>query len=291
MSQINNRVFVNSMPKSGTHLLGNVINLCGYGSVERIRHTLTRGLGVPRNFAYEAVYRNWVRKFYMTCCYKVEDTTVPIDVTSPIQTPAFLLRWWLDQIPKQKYFIGHVPWSPTSDEILTTLGYKHVFIIRDPRDVLVSFLHFVQRPQHSLRSDFQHLSPQEQFSFAITGGKAQQSNRHMMGIIDSLESVIKWKQSNNSLLVRFEDLIGAQGGGGSKERQFLAVKQICLYLEIDADTAFIDTICQQAFDPSARTFRQGKIGGWRDVLKAEQLTMFYQQASDILTNLGYSVEV
>lgn len=49
---------------------------------------------------------------------------------------------------------GHLAWTETTAHLVRAAHLKHLLIVRDPRDVLVSFVHYVTRPEHVLSADF-----------------------------------------------------------------------------------------------------------------------------------------
>lgn len=78
---------INSMPKSGTHLLTQVVDLLGYrdfgrptGLWAKVKDHL--GLGAPVMLAYARVRRNLPRRWVVV---RADDTehTIPMDVTRP----------------------------------------------------------------------------------------------------------------------------------------------------------------------------------------------------------------
>lgn len=135
-----------------------------------------------------------------------------------------------------------------------------MLIIWDPRELLVSFLHFVRKPRHFLSRDFQRMSDEEKVRTAINGGSAPISGIQVIGIFPAVLSILKWNQSVGTPLIRFEDLVGEQGGS-SYEAQTLTVKRICDYLEVSSDKNSIAELCGSVFDTNSPTFRSGKIGG------------------------------
>lgn len=261
------------MPKSGTHLLTQVVDLLGYkdfGAHEalwpKVKDRL--GFGAPAVLAHLRVKRNWGRRF--AALGNRDGQTIPIDVTMPVQTPVGLAERWLRAIPLGHYLSGHVPWTATTAELMHTAGLKHLIIIRDPRDVLVSFVHFVSRPEHILSQDFASLSPDQRVRLALTGGRGPRSGLPIIGLSDAFASIMAWQREPDVLFVRFEALIGERGDGSSAQ-QHAAVRTICQHLALAHDDSLIEQVCLRAFDTGAATFRRGKIGSWRDELTTDQV--------------------
>lgn len=217
MNRTTDRILVNSVPKSGTYLLSKTVNLLGYRNFTLRENLLQKviwglGLGHPKALGYETISVNWGRRLYEWIGIGRHSVTVPIGADSPLQIPAKLAARWLQTTPPRSFIVGHVPWSPTMDRLLQQHGYKHIVITRDPRDVVISLVHYVSRPSHNLYADFMRLAEDERVPFVITGGYAPISGRHVAGVEALFRSVMDWKQSKNCLMVQFENLIGEKGG-------------------------------------------------------------------------------
>jgi len=286
------RILVNSMPKSGTFLLCRAVDLLGFCDIadsNLFKRILTRlGFGLPSSLNHETADRHLVRRIYG---YFNEDKTsmIQIGATSPVPVPLKLVANWFKKVPAGNYIAGHIPWSEDLDKILSGLGYKHILIIRDPRDVLVSFLHYVIKPEHELSKDFKELSRDEQLEFAIRGGYAKTRGTQVLGIGQAFRSIINWKQSGNCLFVRFEDLVGEKGGG-SKKKQSEAIKKICDYLEVSSDEKSISSLCESLFNPNSPTFRKGQIGAWKKELTGDWIKTFNKTNADLLREFEYDIE-
>jgi hypothetical protein len=282
---------INAMPKSGTHLLSNVVQILGYHNISSQRGTLQkmaykRGIGFPRNLCYKHINKNVKLRLYKRFGIMNQSSKIPIGVISPIQVPKKLVVQWLSKIPPGHFIIGHVPYSQEFEEVLIQRNFRHILIMRDPRDVLLSFLHYSLKPGHWLREDLLSLSEDERIIFAIKGGYTLKSNTHIVGIIDAFRSLMSWMHSQNFLMVRFEDLVGMKGGG-TYESQYRTIKAICNHLEIDNSDETITNVCKQAFDARSPTFRKGQIGAWKTELTERQLEIFNEYGSDLLDKLQY----
>lgn len=272
------------MPKSGTHLLTQVVDLLGYcdfGAHETLwlRAKDRLGLGGPVVLAHLRVKRNWQRR--IAALGNRAGQTIPFDVTMPVQTPVALAQRWLTSIPTGHYLSGHVPWTESTAELVREVGLKHLIIIRDPRDVLVSFVHFVLRPEHILSKDFASLSPDERVRLALEGGRGASSGVQITGLREGFASIMAWQNEPAVLFVRFESLIGERGDG-SNAAQRDAVRAICHHLDLASDDALVEQVCLRAFDTGAATFRRGKIGSWRDELTPDQIDWANQSFASLL---------
>lgn len=280
------------MPKSGTHLLSNVVQILGYHNVSSHRGTLQRiaygkGIGFPKNLCYQHISKNIKLRLYNRLGIMNQSSKIPIGVISPMHVPVKLVAQWLSKIPPGHFIIGHVPYSEGFEEVLIRQNFKHMLIVRDPRDVLLSFLHYSLKPGHWLRPDLLSLAEDERVVFAIKGGYTPKSNICIMGIIDAFRSVMRWRYSQNFLMVRFEDLVGTKGGG-TYDVQYRTIRAICNHLEVDGSEEVIARVCKQAFDARSPTFRKGQIGMWKTEFTERQLEIFNEYGSDLLGKLQYT---
>lgn len=287
-THVSQRLLLNSMPKSGTHLLTQVVNLLGYRDFGAHASLWARlkdraGLGTPVVLAHLRVKRNWQRR--IAALGNRGDQTIPIDVTMPVQVPVKLAQRWLSAIPAGCYISGHLPWTETTADLMRTNQLRHLVIIRDPRDVLVSFVHFVLRPEHILSRDFRDLSPDQRLILAMEGGRGPQSGYPITGLRHAFTSILAWQSEHDVLFLRFESLIGARGEGSSAAQRD-AVRAICQHLDRAYDDELIEHVCQHAFDTDAATFRRGKIGAWQDELTPAQIDMCNAGFASILSQIG-----
>jgi hypothetical protein len=263
------RVFCNSLPKSGTFLLSRALQLLGFP-----RRRVTVGskllaklhLGTPPILGHEASHywegRLWRWRF------PLDEESITVGAISPVLLQERLLRRWLSRLPQRLQFLGHVPYSPAMAELLRELGYRHVVIVRDPRDVLVSLLHYLLHPAHELSGDLLSLAPEQRLSLLVDGGVAPLSGRKIRGVGGAMRSMLEWSRSPDALVVRFEDLVGPQGGG-SEELQRRAMLSICCHLGATPDASALQRLCAGLYSQESPTFRKGRIGGWQDELAEE----------------------
>jgi hypothetical protein len=279
----NYRLFINSMPKSGTHLLIKTIELLGYQNFlnSLFKKVFSKlGVWVPSSLIYESVNRNisfWLNR------RENYETSVYIGIMSPVAVPYSLAKKWLQKVNHGFYIAGHVPYTEIFKDLLDDLNFKHILIIRDPRDVIVSMAHYMARPDYSSKS-FKRLSFEDRVKFLMNGGVLD--NRHFMGLKEAYKKALQWKESD-CLIVRFEDLVGLRGGG-TEEVQKKSVYQIATYLGI-LEEGFIKNCCHNIYDPSSPTFRRGKIGAWMDEFPENLLEKFNTEMEEVLRALGYDV--
>jgi len=265
------RVFINSLPKSGTHLLTKAIELFGYQEYATHRSLFQMllaqvGLGTPRFFNYREANKS-LKKF------SFQKRTIGIGAFAPYYVNSATLQYWLQNLTANQYIQGHIPWHTELETLLAKLNYRHFMIIRDPRAVLASLLSFILEARHTdmgahfLEADFKLMSPPQRLNFILEGGYAPQAGVKVNSFATVYQSMLAWRGRPGCLLIRFEDLVGEQGGGYLVKQQAI-VQKIALHLNMPFNN---DRLLAKIYDPSARTFRIGKIDSWKHSLDPESL--------------------
>lgn len=190
------------------------------------------------------------------------------------------------------HVLSHAPYNSALGELIIEHNYKGIFMIRDPRDQVVSFIHFAQDSMkiwETLRS----MPFEAAVTSWITDTKLiKAKGRFSDPIMDSFGNIadfynhyLPWIDHPNFYTVRFENLIGAQGGGND-ELQRQEIQNIAAHLSIELTDERLNKTVQELFGKS-RTFRKGQIGSWRTKFTQEQKDIFKQCAGDLLIYLGY----
>lgn len=189
-----------------------------------------------------------------------------------------------------QFMPAHLYFSPGNANILANLNILHIFMIRDPRDVVVSNVNYITRvdKKHRLHNYFaRELTTDGQrlrasirgISVAELGG-----GNPSLGIGEHLTQYVGWLQEASCLVVRFEDLIGPEGGG-DRDRQLSCVSSICDFLGIE--TNLPGEHVSGLYSKSSRTFFKGVVGAWREAFTEEEVQLFKQHAGDALIQMGY----
>lgn len=172
-------------------------------------------------------------------------------------------------------------------EVVDALRSKRAFIIfvyRDPRDVLVSEAHYLTNlaPWHVLHREFAHLSPKQRVDVAIDGLASHEDV--YPNIRKRFDLFAHWLEDAD-ITLRFEDLVS--------ENQTQTIRSLVHhYSEVSTHNSNIDQTAVraiEAIDPSrSHTYREGRIGSWREALSPEQVARFEIIASSTLHRFGYS---
>jgi hypothetical protein len=197
---------------------------------------------------------------------------------------------FLRQIRPGIFGSSHCYYSDVLADMLRSSNVRCITIVRDPRDVCVSDYHYIiKSPSHRLHDAYQQMtSDASRLMASITGLSSDQLNGAppSLDIGMHYEQFIGWASYADAVTVRFEDLIGARGGGND-QCQRETVRKIMVYLDVDLSDAQLDNIIGRLFSQQARTFRRGQIGDWRYEFDAEHHVAFERVAGHVLDAFGY----
>jgi hypothetical protein len=158
-----------------------------------------------------------------------------------------------------------------------------VYNYRDPRAQMVSMISFLAEAapeRHPVVQVYRPIlrslgSMDRMLSFAISDPEfpyrdAYRQNRWML-------------YHPNVLKLRFEDLVGEEGGGSRAIRD-AAVERWARFLAVDIPT---EQLTEGLFG-GTKTFHEGRTDSWRDVFEEHHLRAFEREFGDVLVDYGYA---
>ena len=244
-------IFGNSKPKSGSHLLLQVL------------------AGFTRIMPYAYVAGDPIRTIT-----KAGRRRTGEEVLSDLRRiPAGVIGW------------GYVEASAENVDFLCRPGRVNFFIYRDPRDMLVSQVHFAtdMHEEHAMHEYYKKLPDFDaRLKAAITG--VDQGDAKMVSVRQRYEGVFQWLEQPNVRCIRFEDLINQQEG---TLHAMLDQVEKTGYLVPTPRAKSVDILAGAIQPKKSHTFRSGKTGGWREHFTAEHKRLFKDVAGDLLVRLGY----
>ncbi|MBE7432740.1 MAG: sulfotransferase domain-containing protein [Anaerolineales bacterium] len=244
-------IFGNSKPKSGSHLLLQILN------------------GFTRIMPYKYVEAEPVRTITKDGRRKTEEEILD----ELIRIPRGVIGW------------GYVDATPKNASFLTASGRVNFFIYRDPRDMLVSQVFFAtdMHEEHGMHEYYNSLPDfNARLNVAITG--IEKGGLKMVSVKQRYEGVFQWLEQKNVMSLRFEDLIN------NRDATLLAmldeVEKTGYKIPTPREKAL--QILVDAIQPrKSHTFRSGKTGGWKEHFNKEHKKLFKDVAGDLLVKLGY----
>lgn len=192
----------------------------------------------------------------------------------------------LATVPQGSFVSGHLPYLPEQVAVLRELGFRPILILRDPRDIAVSYYKFEMTyrwlPHYHY---FNHMMTDDERLLAMVAGDDAVGRSPL---VTMMRRYLGWLADPNCLHVKFEDLVGEMGGGRA-DIQHDTVAKICDHVGLTLSAGQIDSVAAQIFNQGSQTFRKGAIGDWRNHFSAEHITAFNQTGGqDLLAQLGYA---
>lgn len=203
-----------------------------------------------------------------------------------LEIPVNVGTGWIINRIKQcegKCFGGHAAYSDHLMSILKDHDVRTIQIIRDPRDIVCSFAHWIEkRPDYYAHQTFAAMSLQEKMLAVIKG--VNNGTLYFESLATVLDRSYGWiTRPDDVLVVRFEDLVGPQGGGDPKA-QMKTIESVAHW--IGAGDADLEKVCGSLFGGTA-TFRKGKSGSWEDDFTPDIRSAFDKVMGDRLKFWGY----
>jgi hypothetical protein len=244
-------VFGNSKPKSGSHLLLQILN------------------GFTQIMPYKYVQAEPVRT---------------IEKEGRRKTNREVLDE-LKRIPRGVIGWGYVEATPENVTFLCQPGRVNYFMYRDPRDMLVSQVFFAtdMHEEHGMH-EYYKLLPDfgARLKVAITG--IDQDGLKMVSVAQRYEGVFQWLEQSNVMCLRFEGLIDNREA--TLSAMLNEVEKTGYNIQTPREKAL--SILAESIQPKkSHTFRSGKTGGWRPYFTEGHKKLFKDVAGDLLVRLGY----
>lgn len=223
-------VLINSIPKSGTHLLESL--LCNNGPF----------------------YRPMLPTFNPRL-HSVQQ------LISAIKT-----------LKKNQMVFSHFPYSNELASAIAESGVNFVFVIRDPRDVVVSNAHFIPTLTKHVHYQALHELPFEQRLDILIKGS---DSLKVESVFDKTTPFAPWT-NELGITVRFENL----SRNAEADTKLQETSRLLQFIGLNTDATTIHS------EGKSTTFRKGLSGDWTNHLTQEQISCF--ESSELLTKLGYN---
>ncbi len=246
-------LFANSFPKSGTHLLTQVLS--GFTKLGPFVET-----GLPAVTMFDG----------------------------PTGAPRLNLEIWseLSQLRPGDIRYGHLHAEPEIMAALCQPGIAPFFILRDPRDVVVSHVFYVtdiesNHAHHEFYTKELHTF-EERLLVSILG--RPEFEYPFPNIYERMALYLGWLDCPEALTLRYEEFI--QDREAALGRVFDHVTGRGFAYQGSREQA-IRLLAGQIDPKKSPTFRSGKVGGWREHFSPIAQETFKQVTRDLLVRLGY----
>lgn len=181
----------------------------------------------------------------------------------------------IEELKYSSFFRRHLPFNLSSLEFIKKSNFVSFFILRDPRDQIISSIYWMQK-------NLQTLSPKNNLNIQDQINNLINSNF----INNNCYDYIGWLNEKTVCSIRFENLIGLNGGG-TKEKQNNEIKKIIKHLNsFNLKTNSIEYVVKNLWGGTF-TFREGRIGAWKSHFTSDHILSFKKKFGQLLIDLNY----
>jgi hypothetical protein len=258
------RILLNGPSKSGTHLLSDCLAL------------LPKTMYSGRHFALAEFARS-----------QRPVTDDGADPARPMSLDERTLERFLRRCPQGMFVTAHARFHPRLSQLLADLGYRQLLLLRDPRDIVMSFTRYVvSRPNHHRHQYYTQVlsTDDERIMATITG--VPTLSPPLQPMHTTVDSYLPWGAEPSTLVCKFEDLVGPLGQG-SAETQVATVQAISQFLQRPIPLDHARAVADKMYSTASLTYRKGAIGDWRNHFSPAHRQTFKARAQGMLMQLGY----
>lgn len=197
----------------------------------------------------------------------------------------------ISSVRKGQFFTAHLIWDPGITKVCQSEGIPVVHLIRDPRDVLVSRLHYAKGLKRTrLNRTLMERYPDDETRLRalITGDETNEAKGYinLASMAHSWSRFQGWLSDPNSMVVRFEDLVGSAGGGSDNKRAE-TITAVLQHVGLSYRPEIVNKMMQRSSGKGSLTFRRGKVGAWQDEIPVGAQHTLAECMGQQLEQMGY----
>lgn len=200
----------------------------------------------------------------------------------PTLDPGNLDRWGgleraLGRLRPGQILVSHLPYEITYESTITDSTAVPLFMVRDPRAILISSVHYISDRSNHRWHDLLMAQPdfRSRAMLYLRGDEVA----GLTPLASRLLRYADWGDSG-ALTVRFEELVNPTS-------RVESIRRVLTYLGVAVDPSLIESIDRQVVSPVSPTFRSGIVGGWRNQFDAELSAAFASACPGVLDAFGY----
>ncbi len=242
------RIFLNSLPKAGTHLLMSML--------ETAPGIMNARLHIER---------------------PASQTGTEIDAAA--------LKRQLASIRGGQVATAHLPYIASIAGLIANEGFRTVNLVRSPRDMLISrYFYIVGLRRHRLHKHLVETYPDKKSRIiALIRGPQPGEDTiqgHFRPYAFPFTAFSGWLTAPCVVTLRYEDLVGTRGGG-SDERQLAALSTLARHLDLSTTGEHLQSRWAAVQHRGNATFRKGQIGDWVNHFDEDIEAVFEQHLGEI----------
>lgn len=253
------KIFINSLPKSGTHLVTSLLEATGEIKSAG-RHLRTVDFDINES-----------------------GRTFALDVDKFVKEES--------RVRGKQYFSAHFPWDKNIEAVFDGSKMKILNVIRDPRDMIVSRYHYIMDLKRHFLNEFltNHYDSDEDRILALINGPpvdAVSAPDKFLPYKITLERFEGWQKSPFVMTVRYEDIIGPRGSG-SLEVQYETIRRLLEFVGVEVNDHEIENLIPKFLGVNTATMRSGTSGEWKAKLSEAAQVAVNRELRDVILRMGY----
>lgn len=200
------------------------------------------------------------------------------------------LETLVNRLRPSHYMTGHIRHHPDTLAVLAQAQCRTIVSIRDPRAIALSAANYMRtNERHPLHARGLTELPEldDRLTAVIHGLAPSDTGPGFPSLAERLDRFLPWLDESGVFILRYEDLIGPQGGG-SIERQRSLVIDILDFLGLPAEADVVEQVANSIYSTKSATFRRGQIDSWRDEMSPHHVELINELCKEQMLRLGYS---
>jgi hypothetical protein len=202
-----------------------------------------------------------------------------------LPTPQAWINAQLDALGPGDMRFGYLYWTPETERRLGRQNWATYFILRDPRDTIVSEAYYAveMHPGHALHAFLLSLPDMEARIESLIRGIPDGALRRV-NVREHYERFLPWLDHPEVCVIRYEHLVE------NPDREIDLLLRHLKRRGFAADSpneALVARLRHHMSPSKSETFRKGGSGGWRRQFSENNRRQFRQVAGDLLRILGY----
>lgn len=179
---------------------------------------------------------------------------------------------------------GHLFYSDEVCEALAERNVISLFVYRDPRDVAVSEAYYLANMNkwHRMHKEYKNAAETDRLLLSICGSKRRPDLQP--DIRERYEKYVRWIHHPSVYAVSFEALVS--GDKEKIVRDIFTHINARTNKDMDVD-ALTHKALEAIQPKRSHTFRRGESGGWRRDFDDRAKSIFKEVTGDLLVSLGY----
>lgn len=251
------KLFVNSFPKSGTHLLTSI-------------------LGAVDSYHFSGKH---LKKYEVNNLANSENNNFKFSLDQNA------LRNNVCKIKRGQYLTTHLPYEKEIVEILDNVNFAVVNIIRDPRAIALSEAHYIRGlKRHFLHKEFINRSSNIEEAVKLVVDGFEYANGCYPGLNERLASYFGWIEDEKVTTLKFEKMVGSDKGGSDDDLLKTIISIISCIGRSDVDANSVIEVFKQQ---NSATLRKGLVNSWENELSKDVIDYMNNNLEPSLKNYDY----